>query len=139
MALDVGIQIDLGAVDPLTVDMDPHEQDLVVGLGDGDFYFLIEVFDEVERLTGVKISQYEDARLCGEQLDVLDKLLLRRMHIAERKSDKWNEFIGEQIAPTKKNIYEKMIRKDLLKKLADIKSLVVKAKKNDRVLLFFGD
>jgi len=68
MALDIGIQSQSKGTGPLA-------RDLVVSLEYIEYSFLLGVFKELEKKTGVHISDCDDARLQGGQLELLYNLL----------------------------------------------------------------
>jgi len=131
MALDVGIYSGSGLRDPL-------ERDLVVTLEDGDLAFLFEALEDIRNKTSVEIVPWEDARLDGAQLTLLDDHLIERISVVSEKPESWDEYIGFQVKP-KKKIYVRLIKQDMLKKLNSLRKLIEKALEKQRVLFFFGD
>ncbi len=131
MALDVGIYAGSNSKDPL-------KRDLVVGLKDGDTAFLFEVFEDIKNKAGVEIVPWDDARLEGGQLLLLESHLVERISVVHQKENTWEEYIGFQVKP-KKKLYATMVKSDVLKKLNDLRKLISIAKENQGVLFFFGD
>ena len=131
MALDIGIKSQGNKNDPL-------ERDLVVSLEHEEFSFLLDAFEKFEKKTSVRISDCDDARAQGGQLDLLHALIEEEIENVKQKPNKWQEHIGFQIKP-RKEIYKTLIKNDLLKKLESFITLIEKAHENERTLFFFGD
>ena len=131
MALDVGIYSGSKSTGPL-------ERDLIVSLEEGDTAFLFEAFEDIKNKTGIEIVPWEDSRLQGEQLSLLDNHLIERISVTNTKENKWEEYVGFQVKP-KKKIYTSMVKSDVLKKLNDLRTLIKIAKERQSVLFFFGD
>ena len=109
MALDVGIC-------PGSNSKNPLEREMVVSLVEVDIAFLFEAIEDIKNKTGVEIVPWDDAKLEGAQLDLLDSHLIERIEVANQKPKIWKEYIGFRVKPRKK-IYASMVRIETLDKL----------------------
>ena len=94
MALDIGIKSNSN-------DKYPLKEDLIVSLEDGEYSFLLKVFDEIKNKCGVEIDQYHDAMLQGGQLLLLYNLISNIIETVKTKPKEWDEFMGFQLKPKK--------------------------------------
>jgi NADPH-dependent 2,4-dienoyl-CoA reductase/sulfur reductase-like enzyme len=90
MALDIGIISRSNNADPL-------ERNLVVSLEYVEFSYLLDKFEHFENITSVRISDCEDARIQGGQLDLLHGL--KKIAWLKQENDllkKWQRFLAQQ-------------------------------------------
>ena len=131
MALDIGIQSQSKGTDPL-------ERDLVVSLEYVEYSFLLDVFKVLEKKTGVHISDCDDARLQGGQLELLHNLVEKVIEEVKQKPKTWSEHTGFSVHP-KKEVFETLVKSELIEKLINLLNLIEKTQTNERTLYFFGD
>ena len=132
MALDVGIYAGSSSKHPL-------DRGLVVSLENGDIALLYEAFEDINNKTGVEIVPWDDARLEGGQLNLLDEHLVKLISVVNQKPSYWEECVGFQIKPKKKKVYVSMTKLEVLEKLKNLRKLIGFAKDSNRVLFFLGD
>ncbi|MCH6255686.1 hypothetical protein MLD52_03960 [Puniceicoccaceae bacterium K14] len=131
MALDIGIEA-------IGENGDPLERDLTSSLKYAHYSFLMKYLETFTNATGVNIEPYDDARVCGKQLDLLKSCLSQALSDISKKPDEWDEYVGYEIKP-RKNIYERIRRREFLHEIRKTLELISRARSDGRTLFFFGD
>lgn len=136
MALDLYLQKDASI--PKS-----SEDQLLSFKDDGYFWFLYPFFDVIAKKTDQLIELYDDAFFDGDDLNSFDEMIAQVRSELALKPDVWEEHIGtiihKDVGKKPEKIYSTVQKSELIGLLVTLEKAVIKAKRKNTGIFFFGD
>jgi dGTP triphosphohydrolase len=109
--------------------------------GGADYWYLWPtMIQEIENKTGKLMDLYDDIEFSGEDLEKLEKIVLKQIEeLKHKKEGEWEVSVGTQLQPVKKEILRIVIKQEIVNKLKKFLSIILKAKKTNAKVLCIGD
>lgn len=106
----------------------------------GDFWFLQPFFKKLKAATSQTIDLYDDCKFIGKGLVNLKIELIKEINrIGNLEEDKWEQYIGTQTHPIKKELYKDVTKIELLDKLEKWLNITELAIDTNEYVLGLGD
>ncbi len=102
-------------------------------------YLWPSMINDIKNRTGKIIDLYDDAKFSGHDLDALETLISKQLLDLSSEKQEWEVHTGTQTHPVKREIYKKLIRKDLQLKLEKFLFIVRLAKEQSEMVICLGD
>jgi hypothetical protein len=108
---------------------------------DADYWYLWPtMIRDIKNQTGKLLDLYDDAKFSGQELISLEQVLEKQLvDLASEKPKEWDVHVGTQTHPIKKDIYKKLVKKDLQLKLEKFLFIVRLAKEEFETVICIGD
>ncbi len=106
---------------------------------DGYYAYLHSRFESLAAKTGQYIDLYGYATFEGESLNALATLIADARREIERRPESWDVHISTQIAPVRKEIYSTVRREEFLTRLAEVETVIARARATGRPIVCVGD
>jgi hypothetical protein len=106
----------------------------------GDYTYLTPFFEKLKTATAQIIDLYDDCVFEGDNLIALKQAIMEEITlVSNQNEEKWFVITGTQIQPIQKDIYQEVIKKDLIKKLGKWLILTNLAIEQNEKLIGIGD
>jgi hypothetical protein len=107
---------------------------------DADYWYLWpRMINDLKNQTGELIDLYDGAEFSGQNLDILETLVGKQLLDLSSKEEEWEVHVGTQTHLVKKEIYKKLIKRELQLKLAKLLFIVGLAKEQSEMVICLGD
>ena len=106
---------------------------------DGYYWYLYPLFEKLYKSTGSYIDRYGDCEFNKGSINQFNTLVREAKKMLENQPNKWAVHCGTQTQPVKKEIYHKISKTELLKRLEILLVAINKIKENGGKLVFTGD
>ena len=119
-----------------------QNDNLKVSFGDNaDYWYLWSgMIKEIENETGELIDLYADAEFAGENLKKLESVIAKTISQLESKIEsEWNVHVGTEFGIEKKELFQALNKKELIKKLKTLIMMIEVAGKTNDTIISIGD
>lgn len=106
---------------------------------DGYYWFLYPSIEKLREQTGIYIDLYGDAEFHKGNIDQLESLIQDARVRMNDKPEYWQEHCGAQSFPQQAEIFYKVSKQEMRKKLDAIANLIREVKINGVEIIFTGD
>ncbi|MEO0476905.1 MAG: hypothetical protein AAF085_13185 [Planctomycetota bacterium] len=132
------------ALDIWVGDWNEHGSKLITSFDPEAYYkFLYPLFEQFETVCGQFICQYDGAQFGPSSLDQISKLIDQAEKLIRQQEEVFEvhmgTFLGTSKHPKQEEIYESVSRDDYLQFISEWRSALLKARQDNKPLLFYGD
>jgi hypothetical protein len=108
---------------------------------DAEYWYLWpRMIEAIRNQTGELIDLYDNATFSGQNLTILELAIQEQLNeLSNENRTEWDIHVGTQTLAVKKEIYKKLVKKDLQFKLEKLLHIVYLAKATAEQVICLGD